>query len=243
MKSAPLLERLEVKIEPEPNSGCHIWLGCTNQYGYGLVNVDGHSRLAHRIVYAVRRGEIPNGLPLDHKCRTRRCVNENHLEAVSLAENIRRGESVSARNARKTRCPRGHPYSSDNVAPWAKGRRVCLICKRERDRNDWPPVPKRHFCLRGHQLFGSNLRVRPDGRRSCRACRRKGSLLGRLARVIVLGSIGQLCRRCRRRRQADSYFYLNGYRYEWCARCWSRRDELIQRRRLARANPKIVEVG
>ncbi|MDE1854509.1 MAG: HNH endonuclease [Thaumarchaeota archaeon] len=92
--------------------------------------------LAHRFSYQLLIGQIPAGLTLDHLCRNRGCVNPAHLQAVSNRENLLRGKGWSGLNSRKTHCPKGHPLSGDNLSPrWLKkGRRVCLTCIREKDK-------------------------------------------------------------------------------------------------------------
>ena len=47
--------------------------------------------LAHRVYYERHVGPVPEGLELDHLCRNPGCVNPEHLEPVTHAENIRRG--------------------------------------------------------------------------------------------------------------------------------------------------------
>lgn len=108
---------------------CWNWKACT-QKGYGLISVDGKSKRAHRVVYELLVGKIPDGMCLDHLCRNRSCVNPSHLEVVSFIENVMRGESAHARNARKTHCKFGHEFSEENtyIHP-IRGNRHCRICQ------------------------------------------------------------------------------------------------------------------
>jgi hypothetical protein len=48
-------------------------------------------KYAHRVSYEVRYGYIGDGLCLDHLCKVTSCVNPEHLEPVTHAENNRRG--------------------------------------------------------------------------------------------------------------------------------------------------------
>lgn len=127
--------RLISKIELEPN-GCWRWLGHIDRGGYGLVWMRGKTRIAHRAMYMMLRGPIPNNLTLDHLCRDTRCVNPDHLEPVTAAVNGLRGNTFQGINARKTHCHRGHPLSGPNLRiDRNKGRpsRACRQCERERE--------------------------------------------------------------------------------------------------------------
>ena len=117
---------LQDKIEPEPNSGCWLWAGPCTDSGYGEVWLDGRRTRAHRYVFGLLRGDasLASAETLDHLCRVRACVNPAHLEPVSKGENVLRGVGLSAENARKDRCPFGHPFDRvDN-----RGQRCCRRC-------------------------------------------------------------------------------------------------------------------
>ncbi len=98
--------------------------------GYGLLD----RTLAHRLSYEAFVGPIVDNLTIDHLCRNRWCVNPTHLEAVPLATNVMRGESPPAKNARKTHCPKGHPYDESNTHVTSKGWRICKACNADRAR-------------------------------------------------------------------------------------------------------------
>lgn len=127
----------EVRFWPKvlKTETCWWWLGRLEKGGYGRFTRGTHrSVYAHRLAYEMVIGPIPQGLTLDHLCRHPACVNPSHLEPVTMLENIRRGGSPSARNARKTRCLRGHPYDEGNTMPRRAGGRICRTCEQERHR-------------------------------------------------------------------------------------------------------------
>ena len=97
---------------------CWLWAGLITPDGYGRQYYydNGHKAIyAHRLIYEHYKGDIPKGLQIDHLCRNRRCVNPNHLEAVSRKQNILRGNAFSGVNARKTHCKNSHKYTADNT--------------------------------------------------------------------------------------------------------------------------------
>lgn len=110
--------------------GCWNWGGFFNDSGYGDVRAPGRRKAAHRVVYEMLIGPIPTGQHLDHLCRNRGCVNPEHLEPVTPAENNRRSAAVlrAMRAERKNTCLRGHALSGDNVTYTANGLRKCRAC-------------------------------------------------------------------------------------------------------------------
>lgn len=111
---------------------CWIWLAAGNGADYGKIFVDGKLMLAHVFSWREEHGPVPDGLELDHLCRVTRCVNPRHLEPVTPRENALRGESVFARNARKTHCHAGHPFDEKNTYVTRRGFRQCRACARLR---------------------------------------------------------------------------------------------------------------
>lgn len=106
---------------------CIEWDGYRDEDGYGRLSVAGKWCGAHRVAWEKARGEIPEGMVIDHLCRNRACVNVAHMEVVTPVENTKRGI-----NATKEECTRGHPLSGENLMVRASGRRWCRECGRLR---------------------------------------------------------------------------------------------------------------
>ena len=118
--------------------GCWIWLGAINPAGYGTISFKGKIYKAHRVIYELSIRKVPSGKVLDHKCRNRSCVNPKHLRVVTNRENVLSGVGITAKNALKTHCARGHRLTKENVTDYREDSnkkrrdygRKCIPCMR-----------------------------------------------------------------------------------------------------------------
>ena len=119
------LERFIAKIDFSEN--CWTWTNKLDN-GYGRFWLNNKLELSHRFAWLIWAGQIPAGKQLDHLCRNRSCVNPAHLEPVTIKENVLRGIGITAQNARKTHCSKGHPLSGYNAVIRKTGTKSCRIC-------------------------------------------------------------------------------------------------------------------
>jgi len=130
-----IIERIKARILYRPGSRCWHYCGIISDLGYGIVKIGGRRTRVHRIVYEYYVGPIPAGLTINHLCHVRHCVNPDHMEVVTLRENLSGWRSG---NRIKTHCPHGHPYDEANTRWYAQkvpGRalgRMCKTCERAR---------------------------------------------------------------------------------------------------------------
>ena len=117
------------KITLDKTTGCWNWNGCKSAKGYGRFQLLGKTYNAHRISYVIHGGTLLTGKEIDHKCRNRSCVNPFHLQQISHKENVLIGESLQAKNKRKTHCIRGHEFTDSNTYFRKDGGRTCNTCR------------------------------------------------------------------------------------------------------------------
>lgn len=151
--------RIFAKIRKDKETGCWIWTGCVTSSGYGNVRVNKIGYRVHRFMYAWLVAPIPNGkskgIPvLDHICNNRLCCNPEHLQLITDAANILKGNGATARKARQTHCKNGHLLPSP-----VNGHRRCMICHRAWNRRSYALNPEK-FKTRIYKRRASLLNSR-----------------------------------------------------------------------------------
>lgn len=136
---ARVAERATTRIDKRED-GCWISRYSTASHGYAQIgwqtDGDRHVVLAHRAAWTFVNGQVPLGMTLDHTCKTKRCVNPDHLRLLPNYENARR---TKGDDWPMGFCKNGHPNSelvtvtaSKNRSGVARNCRVCLTEYRAR---------------------------------------------------------------------------------------------------------------
>jgi len=135
-----VLARFWSKVNKNALGGCWLWTPPVNRWGYGQFTAKSRFQ-AHQFAYLITHGALPEGLEIDHTCHNqdaqcaggvtclhRRCVNPDHLEAVTHRKNMLRGKTITAQAASQTHCSQGHPFDLVNTRMEPGGRRRCRKC-------------------------------------------------------------------------------------------------------------------
>ena len=141
-----LAERFWAKVDRCGPKDCWLWTAAKMGIGYGAVWDGKILTGAHRVSWRLHNGTIPKSKFILHKCDVPACVNPAHLYIGTPLDNmldkVARGRD---HNKIKTHCPKGHPYSGDNLI-LRKNRnnaRDCRTCQQEairRWKEKWQPL-------------------------------------------------------------------------------------------------------
>lgn len=101
---------ISARSEPEPNTGCWLWLGASvPPYGYGVVRFRGCIDYAHRAAWQITHGDIPRGISVLHRCDNPPCINPGHLFLGTHVDNMRDMVMKGRSNAEDRNGMRRHP--------------------------------------------------------------------------------------------------------------------------------------
>lgn len=133
-------------VTRHPDGGCWEFTGGIQSAGYGIVGGRTVKALAHVLSYVEHIGPVPEGMVVGHTCHDaashaglcaggrqclhRRCVNPEHLVAMTYGENSRASAVMGA--PVQDFCKNGHEMATTRRVYMAKdGRRVpyCGVCR------------------------------------------------------------------------------------------------------------------
>lgn len=131
MSKRPASERFWEKVLK--TDSCWLWqASLLMSGGYGqFTDENGRQVRAHRWAYEQLVGPIPAGIVLDHLCRTPACVNPDHLEPVTPAENTYRAPFAAHSVVNSDICRSGHRRSVTGTYRSPEGKDYCRQCMRE----------------------------------------------------------------------------------------------------------------
>lgn len=83
------IDRFWAKVEHAHERGrCWLWKGFTRASGHGMTTWMGKPLHAHRLAWILKRGEITEGLCINHKCPNPHCCNPAHLYIGTREQNM-----------------------------------------------------------------------------------------------------------------------------------------------------------
>lgn len=83
------IDRFWAKVDRAHQRGwCWLWQGYTKPSGHGLTTWMGRPIHAHRLAWILKRGEISDGLCINHKCHNPTCCNPAHLYVGTREQNM-----------------------------------------------------------------------------------------------------------------------------------------------------------
>jgi hypothetical protein len=98
-KSETLEDRFMKYIFIDTNSGCWLWTGNVDHYGYGRLGYKMKSYRASRAAMLIFNGKDPGKLFVCHKCDNPLCANPEHLFLGTQKDNMQDCKNKKRQNA------------------------------------------------------------------------------------------------------------------------------------------------
>lgn len=129
IKDPELYERLVRNCTIDTISGCWNWTAYQDYKGYGRVTFNNRNYPAHRLMAYVTLGfDLNSKLVVMHKCDNKKCINPEHLEIGTVAQN---NYDFQKRLLHPGFCANGHPREG-NLFINSEGTKRCKICQKEK---------------------------------------------------------------------------------------------------------------
>lgn len=103
----PVEARFQAKVAAPDENNCHLWTAYKDRQGYGHFRLNGKTVKAHR--YAAGMLDWPSEIVTRHTCHVPACVNPEHLQFGSVADNSRDRDEAG-------RTPRGEQHGSSKFS-------------------------------------------------------------------------------------------------------------------------------
>lgn len=164
LTDADYLARLKSRLKVMPN-GCWEIQTFRHVEGYGAMSYRGKGYRAHKLMYMLVVGPVPERMVVMHECDNPPCCNPDHLKLGTQVENNqdmhRKGRSNYSK-ARKTHCKKGHEFTPENTRVTKDNFRQCVECRRARFRKGYQKTVR--GPLTADQLRQQRYRIRRKAR-------------------------------------------------------------------------------
>lgn len=102
-----LADKIAFYSSPPDEHGCILWIGSKKPSGYGQIHTADGLLYAHHVAWRFANGPIPQGMVIRHKCDVRDCINPDHLEigthADNVADKVARGRATNGERSNLTK--------------------------------------------------------------------------------------------------------------------------------------------